>query len=120
MICRDINECLDGALNGAIKCQSNSQCHNIPGSYECKCVTGYHAVIDECHDTNECDPSVQPLLHKCDPDNSFCINTDGSYTCDCKDGYTKIGDFCYDIDEVDFQKMFPIWLSKPDIPLRDR
>ena len=69
---------------------------------------------DECHDTNECDPSVQPLLHKCDPENSFCTNTDGSYTCDCKDGFKKIGDFCYDIDEVGFQNNVPDLVVKTD------
>ena len=67
LICRDINECLDGAVDGATKCQENSQCHNLPGSYECKCVTGYHAVKDECHDTDECDPTAETSLHKCDP-----------------------------------------------------
>lgn len=32
----DIDEC-----EGATKCSVNAHCHNIPGSYHCKCKEGY-------------------------------------------------------------------------------
>lgn len=34
----DVNECQLGSYS----CHAQAQCVNVPGSYECKCLTGYY------------------------------------------------------------------------------
>ncbi|EDO45017.1 predicted protein [Nematostella vectensis] len=82
-LCTDIDECHQKAH----LCNKNALCHNIPGSYKCMCLKGYHG--DDCHDANECERGE----HTCSK-NAMCINTSGSYECVCNDGYRGNGTIC--------------------------
>ncbi|XP_061181064.1 uncharacterized protein LOC133189681 [Saccostrea echinata] len=73
--CIDVNECEDRDL-----CQPH-MCHNVMGSYQCRCSHGYQKLNEtsnDCHDINECESDV------CD---HRCNNTEGSYICECQPGY---------------------------------
>ena len=50
-ICEDINECEYRSTN---ECMGLSQCINTPGSYECRCPTGFTGEFCSI-DINECD-----------------------------------------------------------------
>ena len=41
----DVDECTSEDLN---YCDTNAQCYNTPGSYECNCVLGYSGSGDSC------------------------------------------------------------------------
>ena len=49
----------------------NSNCHDNPGSYECRCTSGYEndEDLNQCVDIDEC----QRNIHNC-PENSICSN----------------------------------------------
>lgn len=66
-VCRDVDECSEGACAGA------AQCVNVPGGYECRCPAGYaRGSHDACVDVDECaDRDV------CN--HGTCRNTHGSF-----------------------------------------
>ena len=74
-------------------CDTNANCTNTMGSYECHCRRGWSGSGLECSDIDECSTS-----HMCHT-NADCTNSDGSYTCRCSDGYEGNGFQCSDIDE---------------------
>ncbi|CAH3193836.1 unnamed protein product, partial [Porites evermanni] len=79
--CLDIDECKRG--NGG--CHPSQQCVNTPGSYYCKCKTGFKIPSDHrsgrgCIDINECENKNGGCQHE-------CVNTPGSYFCKCKTGF---------------------------------
>ncbi|XP_014274874.2 fibulin-5 isoform X1 [Halyomorpha halys] len=84
--CIDIDEC---AQTDDPPCDSNQNCVNTNGSFECVCKPGFNqdAVTLACVDINEC----QQRTHDCF-DFQRCDNTLGSYTCtrdiNCGTGYT--------------------------------
>lgn len=78
--CVDRDECRSGTA-----CGSNSECVNTPGSYQCRCVTGFSGTTTTgapatCVDVDECAaaPDCGPL--------GVCANTPGSYECGCAPG----------------------------------
>ncbi|XP_046357676.2 uncharacterized protein LOC124135985 [Haliotis rufescens] len=86
----DKNEC------STVTCQANSDCHNLPGSYQCRCRSGYSLSADNttCDEINECSSSKDNM---CD---HTCHDTEGSYYCSCNPGFVLEGKgTCRDIDE---------------------
>ncbi|KAI2804698.1 hypothetical protein BLOT_003686 [Blomia tropicalis] len=82
--CRDINECVEMAEFDL--CSSNSECINLPGSYECLCNPGYSGV-DPC-DWIQCGQHAE------------CILEDKGPKCQCKPGCTgNPNEGCHDINE---------------------
>ncbi|KAL9973664.1 hypothetical protein ACROYT_G020146 [Oculina patagonica] len=88
--CKYINEC--DTNNG----NCDQICENSPGSYECKCRSGFSLGADKhkCNDVDEC----QTNRGGC---NQICKNSYGSYHCECNIGYKLSQDnhTCLDIDE---------------------
>ncbi|KAL9953462.1 hypothetical protein ACROYT_G040884 [Oculina patagonica] len=82
--CIDIDEC----ASGTDSCDSNAECINIKGSYNCICKPGYHGNGRNCEDVDECTKGT----HNCTADD-LCNNTKGSFVCDhastCKDLYDR-------------------------------
>ena len=48
--CDDIDEC----SNGENECDENSDCTNLPGSYDCQCHYGYEGDGYTCENIDEC------------------------------------------------------------------
>ncbi|XP_019906282.1 adhesion G protein-coupled receptor E1-like [Esox lucius] len=103
---RDIDECVETPNI----CGSNSNCTNLPGTYNCSCLEGYapsnpalafNPSNNPCTDIDECLNSTI-----CGP-NGNCTNTYGSYRCTCFPGYQPSSPVtiasplnpCKDIDE---------------------
>ncbi|XP_022172901.1 protein kinase C-binding protein NELL1-like isoform X4 [Myzus persicae] len=89
--CPDVDECSSvGGPNGH-HCDVNTTiCVNTPGSYACKCNTGYARLNRfECVDVDECS-SAEPPCHV----HAACANSPGSYSCKCADGYEGDGYTC--------------------------
>ncbi|XP_046357628.2 uncharacterized protein LOC124135955 [Haliotis rufescens] len=87
---QDKNEC------STVTCQANSDCQNLPGSYQCRCRSGYSLSADNttCDNINECANAGDNV---CTQD---CTDTDGDYTCLCRAGFVIEGKGnCNDIDE---------------------
>ncbi|KAG5208842.1 hypothetical protein JEQ12_016407 [Ovis aries] len=107
--CTDIDECSERAPT----CGPNSICRNLPGRYECSCLTGFSSPTGNnwipgksghftCTDVDEC---ANP--RSC-PEHSTCHNSLGSYSCVCNTGYeSRSGkknfqgprETCEDVDE---------------------
>ena len=65
-------------------CSEKSICHNLPGSFECKCLPGFDGDgLDDCVDIDEC--SLDENI--CSDSYHKCLNTIGSYKCVCIDGF---------------------------------
>ncbi|CAI7935428.1 fibrillin-2-like, partial [Podarcis lilfordi] len=62
---------------------TNGDCVNTPGSYYCKCHTGFQRTPTKqaCIDLDEC--IQNGVLCK----NGRCVNTDGSFQCICNAGF---------------------------------
>ncbi|KAK3727013.1 hypothetical protein QZH41_007640 [Actinostola sp. cb2023] len=100
----DVFPCMRVAIDGCEdddECQQQNGncdhfCHNIPGSFNCSCKTGYDLQKDNrtCRDINECDTNYGGC-------NNICENKPGSYECKCWTGYKMSADnhTCVDIDE---------------------
>ncbi|XP_065051583.1 uncharacterized protein LOC135681185 isoform X2 [Rhopilema esculentum] len=88
---KEIDECKEGTA----KCPQNSNCRNLPGSYECVCKPGYARSLHGkyCVYRNTCEDS-QCLI----PDTK-CGIVNGSFTCVCNVGYVIKNEACVDQDE---------------------
>ncbi|XP_070537077.1 uncharacterized protein [Ptychodera flava] len=71
-VCEDINEC---EVNNY--CDPRAICSNLPGTFECRCQTGYLGDGTHCADIDECQSS-NPCHH-----HARCTNVDGGFTCTC-------------------------------------
>ena len=92
----DINECETDNV-----CQQ--RCFNRKGSFQCKCLKGYHLMDDKRSCQGKMLLIIESLLynflldidecadHKSDCDD-ICINTNGSYSCQCSDGLRLLRD----------------------------
>ncbi|XP_066997488.2 fibrillin-1 isoform X2 [Anabrus simplex] len=84
--CVDVDECVE---NVDPPCDSNQECVNTVGSYDCSCKKGFHfdPLLHACIDVNEC----QTNQHDC-TSSQRCDNTIGSFQCirytSCGTGYT--------------------------------
>ncbi len=99
----DIDECSDKSTHS---CDSNSNCTNTNGSYQCKCHQGFAGNGHTCSgiqltlsyacyyftDIDECSEGS----HTCDK-NATCTNTDGSFKCQCEIGFSGDGHTCTDL-----------------------
>ncbi|XP_041108588.1 thrombomodulin-like [Polyodon spathula] len=74
--CRDIDEC----KMGHNLCDQDRVCVNTPGSFECKCKSGFVEMNGKCEDVDEC------RRYPCEHD---CKNIPGSYQCSCFEGYIQ-------------------------------
>ncbi|KAM4878543.1 LOW QUALITY PROTEIN: fibrillin-2 [Sylvia borin] len=87
--CKNVDECTSNPC-------SNGDCVNTPGSYYCKCHTGFQRTPTKqaCIDINEC---INGVLCK----NGQCVNTEGSFQCICNAGFelTTNRKNCVDHDE---------------------
>lgn len=72
--------------------ETNTQCVNIPGSFQCICISGYFNNSGSCIDIDECNSTSNNCSQK-------CINTEGGYECDCETGFVFSNGLCNDIDE---------------------
>ena len=103
--CLDHDECGDAPITntttgifddqwGQHDCDTNAQCLNIQGGFNCTCNDGFEGDGIDCIDLDECD-----LGHECDV-NSTCYNYPGGYNCTCHDGYFVESDVgCEDLNE---------------------
>ncbi|XP_021928590.1 fibulin-1 isoform X3 [Zootermopsis nevadensis] len=97
--CVDVDECVE---NVDPPCDSNQDCINSHGSFQCVCKTGFQfdSLLHACVDVNEC----QVNKHDCLP-SQRCDNTIGSFHCirytSCGTGYTLNAQtgLCEDDDE---------------------
>ena len=99
----DTDDCNDTSTN----------CTNIPGSFDCVCLPGYHEpdgqscqrmilkktkktctlIKPRMHDSTEVNECSNSSLNECDP-NAECTDIPGSYLCDCHAGYEGNGTSC--------------------------
>lgn len=80
----DINECnVDNA------CHYNATCNNIPGSFECNCLSGYRGDGSNCTDVDECTENIDNCHMR-----ASCTNTYGGFSCSCEEGYIGNGTYC--------------------------
>jgi len=76
-------------------CGPNSiECINEPGTWGCRCQSGYEDVNGFCADINECLEG----LDNCDEEKEVCQNEIGGYRCECGVGYIGQTPNCADID----------------------
>ncbi|RTG82681.1 uncharacterized protein DC041_0001435 [Schistosoma bovis] len=100
--CVDINECMEGLSSGRLPCEGEgTRCENLPGSYNCSCISGFSMASDgTCVDINECTSLYNPCLA-----GQQCRNLIGSYQCirevPCGYGYVlnPRTQQCEDVDE---------------------
>lgn len=111
----DVNEC----VKKTYKCQKNSVCQNLMGSYECICMTGYtlDGSRENCigeqstlqrsfifENSTLLNSGIIPFncvanlldIDECDQKvddcgaNAKCVNTPGSFTCPCENGFEDV------------------------------
>ena len=116
-----MNECLDVALN---RCDDNAECDNTPGSYSCRCRTGFRgsgfsctgafplrllSQLKQCvlphithtrthtHTHSVFVPSeIDECVERADAcdANAVCSNSASGFSCVCNAGYTGSGFTC--------------------------
>uniref|UniRef100_A0A3P8XHJ0 Adhesion G protein-coupled receptor E8 n=1 Tax=Esox lucius TaxID=8010 RepID=A0A3P8XHJ0_ESOLU len=102
--CNNIDECVETPNI----CGSNSNCTNLPGTYNCSCLEGYapsNPALAFNPSNNPCTVQSEYVnecldIHKACGYYASCTNTPGSHTCTCYTGFQPDGPFnCQDIDE---------------------
>jgi len=93
----DVNECI---TEGAYNCHEDGKCVNTPGSYYCRCISGFAGDGHTCIDLDDCDPD--PCGKHYSADGTFYggeCHDDGANTFHCGPcpGFDKFCD--QDIDE---------------------
>ncbi|XP_064385364.1 uncharacterized protein LOC135334155 isoform X9 [Halichondria panicea] len=86
----DVDECAMGIDN----CDSNAECMNTEGSFNCTCNPGYTGDGLLCNDIDECATNT----NSCNA-NTVCTNGEGSFECMCDTGFSGDGVSCANIDE---------------------
>jgi hypothetical protein len=86
--CVDLNECTDGIAY----CPAYSQCSNLLGHYECRCIPPYVGNGQECRLDSNTDE--KDICARCNY-NARCVTNDyGQPYCQCNQGYTGNGIDC--------------------------
>ncbi|KAK2140283.1 hypothetical protein LSH36_1402g00006 [Paralvinella palmiformis] len=82
----DIDECTSNP------CGNHSTCENLPGTYQCKCDSGYKSTTKGCEEINDCleENGVLRTSNPCN--NGTCVDQLMNFTCQCLPGYT--GQLC--------------------------
>ncbi|PVD36122.1 hypothetical protein C0Q70_03095 [Pomacea canaliculata] len=94
--CMDDDECSFGP------CPYNTDCFNLPGTFNCTCKPGWNQTgPTTCVDINECKAGG---IANCDI-NAYCINLQGSFRCVCKRSFRGSGNKG-DCHEVGVCKIF--------------
>jgi hypothetical protein len=75
---RDVNECYTGAHD----CHPDAKCMNTPGTFWCRCLSGWTGDGYTCIDLDDCDPDP------CDPEHGTCTDIgQNKYDCACEEGF---------------------------------
>ena len=109
--CLDNDECgIDAITNttsgitddqwGLNDCDRNAECSNLPGDYNCTCISGFHGNGFTCEDEDECKELTEQERAdlKCHND-AVCKNLVGGFNCTCVAGFFGDGFECLDSDE---------------------
>ncbi|XP_066023509.1 uromodulin-like [Pocillopora verrucosa] len=86
----DCTEDVDECDLGEHKCDSNAECINTRGSYDCKCKEGFTGDGLTCTDIDECNL----VDNYCTKSGANCTNTVGSFNCTCQTRYFWNGMKC--------------------------
>ena len=86
---KDLDECNDDWASN--NCDTNAQCVNTFGSYNCSCISGFEGDGLNCLDIDECSLNEDSGLSLCN-NTGKCVNTQGSYRCECFNGYVNSND----------------------------
>lgn len=74
--CIDINECINPQIYGS--CDTNADCVNFIGGFECKCRLGFLQSGDACFEIDECEGTIKQMvegrLEECKP--GVCSNVE--------------------------------------------
>jgi len=80
----DVNECQESH-----NCHVDARCVNTPGTFYCRCLSGWEGDGLTCTDLDDCDPDP------CDVEHGTCKDQGPNlYHCDCTPGWT--GEHCGD------------------------
>ena len=71
-------------------CDTNANCTDNVGSFDCACNDGYSGNGTFCEDVNECDDAA---LNEC-AEHAIRMNEPGTYSCACTTGYDGNGTVC--------------------------
>ena len=85
----DIDEC----SRGLDDCDSNADCINNEGSFECVCPDEFIGDGRECLMTQLNQDECEDGTNECSPD-AECTDLDEGYRCSCNNGYTGDGNTC--------------------------
>uniref|UniRef100_A0A1A9ZCQ3 EGF-like domain-containing protein n=1 Tax=Glossina pallidipes TaxID=7398 RepID=A0A1A9ZCQ3_GLOPL len=113
-LCQDMDECTATRVKPA--CGVNALCKNLPGSYECRCPSGFNGnpfiLCEQCNSPEcQCQPpfklvGTSCILSGCSdgnrcPSGAECISIAGGVSyCACPKGYkTLLDGSCADVDE---------------------
>jgi Calcium-binding EGF domain/EGF domain len=88
--CEDVDECNTGVAD----CDSNANCKNRVGSYDCTCKEGFSGNGKVCMRLDDCEGAA----NTCSADAS-CTRVDDGIQCTCTPGFSGEGHVCMDIDE---------------------
>lgn len=89
--CVDLDECSDGTAT----CHRDADCTNEPGTFSCRCRSGFHGDgIEVCEANALCTSGGA----NCDT-HATCEAVGGASVCVCGPGFEGDGEECVDIDE---------------------
>ena len=82
-------------------CDTNADCKDNVGSFDCECYDGYKGDGIQCMDQDECSVQSETGSSACD-NGKICVNEIGFFGCVCPEGTKSSDETCIDIDECAF------------------